>query len=467
MNKSQLSSLTLLVIDDDPQHLGLVSDALEQDGVRIVTATDPEEGLKIFERERPFVVLADLKMPKLGGMELLDTILARDPATNVILMTGYYTTESAVEAIQKGALDYVTKPLDMARLRARMDSLLAEAQIRRRAAALDEAMLSTFAFEGMIGRSPAMLEVFSTVRRVAPHFQSILITGPTGCGKELIARALHSLGRGPQKRFAVCNSAAITDTLVESELFGHVRGAFTGAAQDKVGLFEYAAGGTVLLDEIGDMPLPAQAKLLRVLQNKEVQRVGSPCSRQVDVRVVAATNRDLPAMVREGKFRADLYFRLAMVEIALPPLSERREDLPLLNKHFLEKFSSEYNKRIQGITRRAQTLMARYSWPGNVRELENAIGHACMMAQSEFIDIVDLPPILRQPTTFASTIDANSVTLRDVELRHVKSVLQQTAGDKKRAAELLGISRTTLYRMLGEQDGPSSLPAEPLSSGSN
>src|SRR2546422_5378422 len=269
-------------------------------------------------------------MPKVGGMELLERILEAAPATNVMLMTGHYSTEAAVEAIQKGAYDYLNKPLSVEKLRQRVDQLMAEARQRRRTLQLDRELLKVYEFEGLLGRSPLMLDVFARVRRVAPHFRTVLVTGATGTGKELVARALHRLSPAASGTFAVCNCSAIVETLFESELFGYVKGAFTGATQDKSGLFEYANGGTLFLDEIGEMPLATQAKLLRVLQSQEIQRVRSPAVRKVAVRGVAATNRDLRARVAEKEFRDDLYYRLSMVEVKLPLLAERKEDLPLL-----------------------------------------------------------------------------------------------------------------------------------------
>jgi transcriptional regulator with PAS, ATPase and Fis domain len=287
----------------------------------------------------------------------------------------------------------------------------------------------------------------------------VLITGPTGAGKELVARALHRRSPSSANTLAVCNCSAIVETLFESELFGHVRGAFTGATQDKVGFFEYANGGTLLLDEIGEMPLVTQAKLLRVLQSNEIQRVGSPAARRVDVRVVAATNRDLRAMVAARQFREDLYYRLSMVEIQLPSLAERKEDLPLLERFFLERFAAQYKKPVRGLTRRAQALLARYHWPGNIREMENVLGNACMMAEGDAIDVHDLPERLRSapgpgPDEMDST-DKDMSSLEAVQRRHTLRVLDAVKGNKTRAAEILGISRATLYRLLQEGAAPS------------
>ena len=446
--------LRLLVIDDEPQNLGLIQSALEQQGLEILTATDPEAGLAIFQEERPEIVLLDLVMPKMNGMDLLEQIIASDPGAEVILMTGHYSAESAVEAIRKGAADYLTKPLDVGALRDRVFALVNEHRSRRFASQLDQQMVDTFQLEGIVGRSPLIMDVFATIRRVAPHFRTALITGETGTGKELVAHALHRLSPVLDKTFAVCNCSALVETLFESELFGHVRGAFTGATQDKVGLFEYAHQGTVFLDEIGDMPLAGQAKLLRVLQNQEVQRVGSPKPRKVDVRFIAATNKDLRALMHEHTFREDLYYRLSMLEITLPGLVDRKEDLPLLQRYFIEKFAAQYNKPVRGMTRRAQALLGRHDWPGNVRELENVIGKACMMVEGTVIDIKDLPPHLRRAPVRARAEDDNLLSMEEVQERHLLKVLERVDGDKSRAAEVLGISRSTLYNILARMELP-------------
>jgi DNA-binding NtrC family response regulator len=300
----------------------------------------------------------------------------------------------------------------------------------------------------MVGRSPLMLDVFAKIRRVAPHFRTVLVTGPTGTGKELVAQALHRHSQSARGNFVVCNCSALVQNLVESELFGHVRGAFTGAAQDKAGMFEHADGGVIFLDEIGELSLEAQAKLLRVVQDHRVQRVGSLTPREVDVRVIAATHRNLQTMVQEGRFREDLYYRLAVVEIALPMLASRREDLPLLERHFLEHFASEYNKPIAGLTRRAQARMAAYPWPGNIRELENVLGNACMMTDGNLIDIADLPERFHRQIGEGLYADDTFLPLEEVERRHVLSVLERVGGNKARAAEVLKIGRATIYEIL-------------------
>jgi DNA-binding NtrC family response regulator len=449
----------MVVIDDTPQSLELVSEALEQNGLEIFTATDPEHGLDLIYREHPQIVLVDLVMPKLSGIEVLERTVEFDPAIDVILMTAHYTTESAVEAIKKGASDYMNKPISIEALRKRVDKLLADARSRQRTLQLDTELLETCKFEGMIGRSPLMWELFARIRRVAPHFRVALITGQTGTGKDLVARALHNLSPAGG-RFVVMNCSAVVETLFESELFGYVRGAFTGAVQDKVGMFEFAQGGTLFLDEIGDMPMATQSKLLRVLQSQEVQRVGAVTTRKVDVRVVAATNRDVPKLIAEKQFREDLYYRLAMVELTTPPLADRKEDIPLLERYFLKRFSEQFNKPIHGLTHRAQILLQRHEWPGNVRELENALGHACMMVMGDTIDIEDLPFSVRGGLAKRAGADSGvaagtsieepvrELSFEDHERELLVNALQKAGGNQSQAARLLRISRDRMrYKM--------------------
>src|SRR5579863_9673076 len=389
-------TVKLVAVDDTASSLELVAESLQQEGLAIYTSTDPEEGLDLVFREHPQIVLLDLVMPKMSGLDMLERIIAFDPAIDVILMTAHYTTETAVEAIQKGACDYLNKPISIPALRSRVERLLTDARQRQRALELDRELIETSKFEGMIGRSPLMWDLFAQIRRVARHYRSALITGPTGTGKDLVAKALHNLSPASSGRFVTCNCSAVVETLFESELFGYVKGAFTGATADKMVLFEFASGGTIFLDEIGDMPLTTQAKLLRVLQNQEITRVGSVTPRKVDVRIVAATNRDVQDLIEQKQFREDLYYRLAMVELRTPALADRKEDLPLLEKFLLDRFSKQFDKQISGITRRAQIQLARHSWPGNIRELENALGHACMMTLGDMIDVEDLPPSIRR-----------------------------------------------------------------------
>jgi DNA-binding NtrC family response regulator len=352
-------------------------------------------------------------------------------------------------------------PFSLERLRGTVGQLVSDARLRQHSQELEGQMIDAFQFEGMIGRSPLMLELFRKIDRVARHFRTILITGQTGTGKELVAKALHRLGPRSKGPFLACNCSAWADSLLETELFGSVRGAFTGATQDRAGVFEHANGGTLMLDEIGEMSLTSQAKLLRVLQNQEIQRVGSPVVRKVDVRVIAATSRNLPRMVAESKFREDLYYRLSMVEIEVPALIDRREDLPLLERYIMRSFTAQSEKRIRGLTRRAQTALGRYSWPGNVRELENVIGHACIMAEKDIIDIRNLPERFHPRRTGGSLLEHKEefVSLLEIQRRYARRVVERVHS-KTYAAELLGISRAKLYRLLAQPalDAPIAVP---------
>jgi len=452
-------SVKLVAVDDTPSSLELLSESLQQEGLTIFTANDPEEGLELVYREHPNIVLLDLVMPKMTGLEMLERIVEFDPSIEVILMTAHYTSETAVEAIQKGACDYMNKPVSIPALRSRVEKLLGDARQRQRALELDRELMETSQFEGMIGRSPLMWELFARIRRVARHYRSALITGPTGTGKDLVARSLHNLSPA-SGRFVTCNCSAVVETLFESELFGYVKGAFTGATADKMGLFEFAHGGTLFLDEIGDMPLTTQAKLLRALQNQEVTRVGSVTPRKVDVRVVAATNRDVREMIELKQFREDLYYRLAMVELDTPALADRKEDLPLLEKFFLERFSTQFGKEILGLTRRAQILLARHSWPGNVRELENVLGHGCMMALGEWIDVEDLPQSIRHPGTERiaevepkeAQAPGSGVSFEDHEKDLLRDALARANGNQSEAARILRISRDRMRYKMAKYD---------------
>jgi len=431
----------------------MLSTALAQPGVEILTASDPETGLDLIHNRRPQIVLTDLIMPRMSGLEVLERIMEFDPSIEVILMTAHYSTESAVEAIKKGASDYLNKPVSISALHARIGRLVENVRKRRRTLQLEDEMLAAAEFEGIVGHSPLMWELFSKVRRVAPHYRTILITGQTGTGKDLIARALHKLSPVGAGRYVVLNCSAVVEALFESELFGHVKGSFTGATNDKAGLFEHAHGGTLFLDEIGDMPLATQAKLLRVLQNQEVQRVGSLTAKKVDVHVIAATNHDLRQAIADKRFREDLYYRLSMVEIAVPTLAERKEDLPLLERHFISKFSTQYGKQIRGLTHRAQILLSLHGWPGNVREVENVIGHACMMAMGEMIDVPDLPGYLHSTGEATEAAAGNSATphpepgvgtLEEQERLLIIRALEAAGGNQSLAARLLRIGRDAL-----------------------
>jgi DNA-binding NtrC family response regulator len=456
-------AVSLLIIDDNQGSLEMLSAALTRADVEILTASDPEEGLDLVHAHHPQIVLTDLVMPRISGIEVLDRIMEYDPSTEVILMTAHYSTESAVEAIKKGASDYLNKPVSIPALRERVAKLVENARRRQRASQLEDELLQSAEFEGIIGNSPLMWDMFTKIRRVAPHYRAVLVTGETGTGKDLVAQAMHRLSPAKGGRYVVLNCSAVVETLFESELFGHVRGSFTGATHDKAGLFEHAHGGTLFLDEIGDMPLATQAKLLRVLQNQEVLRVGSLTARKVDVRVVAATNHDLRAAVADKRFREDLFYRLSMVEILVPALAERKEDLPLLERHFITRFAAQYSKEIRGLTHRAQIILATHSWPGNVRELENVIGHACMMCLGDTIDVQDLPSYLNPTGPSSDSVSAPLAraaddagtgvgSLEEQERLLIVRAMQAANGNQSQAARLLRIGRDALRYKLKKYD---------------
>jgi two-component system response regulator HydG len=447
--------LVLVINGDVPVSKGF-SRALLGLPVAVLTAHNLAEGISAYSRYLPQLVLLDSELD--DAKVQLHELFAGDSTLEIVLMTEHWTQTAALEAAARGASDLLAKPLDFVQVRQLLSGLIAQAETRRHTQALDNELLEAYQFLCIVGRSPRMLEVFSRVRRVAPLFQTALITGPTGTGKELIARALHHLSPRSREKFVVCNCSALTETLLESELFGHVKGAFTGATHDRAGLFEYANHGTLFLDEIGELSLAAQAKLLRILQSQELQRVGSPVASTVDVHVIAATNRNVRELASKGEFREDLFYRLSMIEIQLPPLADRKEDLPLLQQHFLRYFSTKYGKEIKGISRRAQILLTRHQWPGNVRELENVIGNACIMAQGKMITDVDLPEAIRAQVIRP---EIGFMTLEEVQSRHLEYVLKLVDGNKAQAAEVLGVSRATVYDMLarrrqaGQKNNPS------------
>lgn len=447
------TSLTPCILDDDPGQLDLLSAVMEDFGYEAVTTSDPEEALALVRSGRCRLVLADVKMPGMNGYEFLDQALKSDPGIHVIVMTGDYTLDSALDAIRRGATDFLPKPIDRARLKRTLDEVATLYDQRRRVRALEEQLLADLEFHGIVGKSPVMLEVFDFARKVARHYSNVLLVGATGTGKELVARAIHNISPVSQQKLAVCNCSAMVDTLLESQLFGHVRGAFTGATDTRPGLFEYANNGTVFLDEIGETSLPMQAKLLRVIQNREIQRVGSPEVRQVNVRMIAATNRDLRAEVLAGRFREDLFYRLSSIQIRVPSLTERLEDIPMLVHYFLKKYNDSYGKNISGLTRRAQTVLLQHPWPGNVRELENVIATAAITATGDFIDLTDLPEHLQHRGSLPPRSDDwRPLSLEDVRKVHIQRVLELCQGNRLRAAQILGIGRTSLYRYL-KRDG--------------
>lgn len=435
----------MLLVDDDPFVRDVVGRIASEEGFDVIVCEDGETALASFNR-RPVFALTDLRMPGVDGLGVLRAVRDALPSCSTALMSGQATIDDAVEAIKLGAMDYLGKPLEFDRLRALLRRVREEAAERRNLLEMDGDVARRLAFFGMIGRSTVMQDTFSLIRRLAPHVRNVLIAGETGTGKELVARAFHQLGPRHDKPFVPTNCSAIVDSLSESEFFGHVRGAFTGATDNTIGVFQQADQGTLLLDEIGELPLGLQAKLLRVLETGEVQRVGSTERRRVDVNVFAATNRDLRAEVAAGRFRSDLLYRLNVIEVTLPPLRDRREDIPYLVAAFVRTVSARLGKPIEGISAEAERVLVNACWEGNVRELRNVIERACVLADGEMITSRDLVGL--------STSSPPRVLLPDdgpldvVQKQHIVAVLNRVHGNKKAAAEQLGISRRKLYRYL-------------------
>ena len=437
---------TMVVIDDEPMLLELMPYIFRDMPVNVLLAEDWNAGLDLVKQRRPRLVFLDLNLPGMHGMEVLDAIVQFDPRIEVILFSGDYSSSTAVEAIRRGASDFLAKPCSTPILRARVARSLDAAQKNRQTRELESELLSSFQFYGMVGRSPHMLDVFTLMNRVAPHYQTALVTGPVGSGKQLAARALHALSPARNGPFVVCHCAGVSDARLESELFGYESGALPGTQTGAPGLFERADQGALYLDEIGELPSRIQSKLLPVLHTHEIQRLGSSTVRKINVRVIASSSRDLRSAVEDRQFREDLYYRLSAVHLQLPALAERREDLPLLQRHFVEKFSAEYKKPIAGISRRAQNIFSHYTWPENIRELESVIAHACRVCKDEVIDVRDLPAL----ATFGSPSanEPSLMPLKDLEKAYALRILRQVRGDKQRAAEILGVSGSTLHEIL-------------------
>ena len=443
----------ILVVDDEPDMRNLLKDILEDESYRVVLAHDGQEALKRLEGGEFFVVVSDLRMKGMDGLELLHQVVSKHPGCNLIMMTAFGTVETAVDAMKQGAFDYLTKPIKTDELLVTVDKAMREAMLRREVEQLRRQVHREYAFDQILGKSKPMREVFDLIRRVADSQTNILITGESGTGKELVAKAIHFNSRRKDAPFVPINCAAIPELLLESELFGHVRGAFTDAKTDKRGLFEEAQGGTLFLDEISEMPMMLQAKLLRAVQEREIRRVGAPRSVPVDVRIIAATNVMLAEEVKAKRFREDLFYRLNVIEVRLPPLRERKEDIPLLVHGLLQKSAAANQKSIERVAESALARLIDYSWPGNVRELENVIERAATLAQEKKITLEDLPSAIREVQGEGQIIEDavdRLIPLEELEQAYIRRILEKMGGNKYQAAHVLGIDRKTLYRKLGE-----------------
>jgi len=435
------------VVDDDFEMGRLVKDILSEDGFNVTQYSSAQEALVRFKKDLPQVLITDLKMKEIDGMMFLRKVHAEYPNVVCIMMTAFGSIETAIEAMKSGAFHYIIKPFKNEEMVLLTQRAMQTALLSRENTLLRKELKKSFSLESIVGKSPAMHEVFETVKRVAPAMANVLINGESGSGKELVARAIHSSGARKDRPFIPINCTAIPEQLLESELFGHVKGAFTGANADKKGLFEEADGGTLFLDEIGDLNLTLQAKLLRVLQDKQIRPVGGSQLRQIDVRIVAATHRDLKTMVSEGAFREDLFYRLNVLPVRVPALRERTEDIPLLVENFIAKFALQNNSRVHGVTPQAMTALMAHPWPGNVRELENLIERAVVLSAGEQIDEKDIMgTALNQAKKNIEQIFNDNPTLEQIEEKYIKMILGQTCGQKDRAAKILGINRRTLYR---------------------
>ncbi|OGL10058.1 MAG: two-component system response regulator [Candidatus Rokubacteria bacterium RIFCSPLOWO2_02_FULL_72_37] len=436
--------MKILVVDDEPAQRELVSGFLARHGFEVLSAGDGREALERFRAEPVDLILTDQKMPGFSGLQLLEAARAVTPEIAVIVMTAYGTIEHAVAAIKAGASDYLTKPLNLDELLHRIGQVRDRQRLVGENRELRAALQERHRVEGVIGESGRMQEALSLVRRVAASDATVLIRGESGTGKELIAKAIHYASRRAEGPLVRINCAALPEGLLESELFGHEKGAFTGAHAMRRGRFELAHGGSLFLDEIGDLPPHLQVKLLRVLQEREIERVGSSHPIQVDVRLLAATHCDLEALLKEGRFRDDLYYRLNVVTISVPPLRERREDIPLLLDHFLSRFARENGKTIRGLTREARETLLRYDYPGNVRELENVVERAVVLTRDEVIGLADLPLAVREPEPDTGEAAGLPAAVEGLERRMIREALARADGIQTRAAELLGISERVL-----------------------
>jgi two-component system, NtrC family, response regulator HydG len=453
MSMSTDEPLRILVIDDEKVHAQTVAESLERHGYVCTVATSGKEGARLIEKDEFDLVLTDLKMGDLDGLAIVRKVKAQQPEAEVIVITGFGDVKTAVQAIKEGAAHYLLKPLDLSELRAIVDKSAERLRLSRANRELRERLDEKFGFEGVVGNSPKMHEVINRLKALAPTRATVLILGENGTGKELVAKALHVNSPRKGKPFVAMNCAALNENLLDDEMFGHEPGAFTGAERLRKGRFEYANGGTLFLDEVGDMPLPLQAKLLRVLENGEVSRIGSNDVIKVDVRLVAATNKNIDALLAEGKFRKDLYYRLRVATIVLPPLRERKEDIALLTAHFIKEINQRHGKKATGISEAVRKAFASYDWPGNVRELRNQIESMVVVDTDGVLGIDDIQegdPLRQVPEPGTGARGGSDFLvgqpLREVERYYKERALELANGNREEAARMLGIGERTLYR---------------------
>jgi DNA-binding NtrC family response regulator len=441
----------ILIIEDEPKMRRLLEISLGDDGLAVQTVQDAETGLKLFQREPVDLIVTDLKLPGMSGLEFLDQAKRLNPSVPIVVMTAFGTVETAVEAMKAGASDYVLKPFSMAEMKLVIRKELDVQKVREENRSLREALGKRYQYQNIVARSAKMQEVLALVERVAPTNSTVLLGGESGVGKDLIARAIHQNSRRASGPFIKVNSTAIPDTLFESELFGYERGAFTGANASKPGKFELADKGSLFLDEIGDVPAPIQVKLLRVLQEREFERLGGTKTLKVDVRLIAATNKDLRAALEQGTFREDLYYRLNVVPIDIPPLREHKEDIPDLVNHFLQRFSQNNGKHVESITPAALKLLMDYHWPGNIRQLENTVERAVALSTKPVIDVQDVHLDAggsRSAANAPAPLLPEGMTLEQWEDEIIREALRRADGNKSQAARMLGLSRNALrYRL--------------------
>ncbi len=439
----------ILIVEDDRPQADAINEALARLGHACVVVTEPRRALDLIEGDGFDLVVTDLMMHDVDGMEILQEAKRIDAGTEVIVVTGHGSIETAVQAMRDGAWDYITKPLNLGELRGRVAKALEHRRLVRRNRQLTAQLDERFGFKALIGTSAAMRRVIETCRQIAPTDTTVLLEGESGTGKELLAKAIHNNSPRRGANFVGLNCAALSEGILESELFGHEKGAFTGAVASRKGRFEHAHGGTLFLDEVGDMPMSTQIKLLSVIENREITRVGSNEPRRVDVRLISASNRNLDNLVKQASFRKDLYFRLKVVRIVLPPLRHRREDVPLLTDHYLHRLATEHDKTVTGIMPEAQALLNAYDWPGNVRELVNTLETMVVLARGETLDVHDIPTEIH-PASDPSAAEglAPGISLEDAERVLIERTLDETDGNRQRTAEILGIGERTLYRKI-------------------